>query len=60
MMAEISNYCEDGDLKGLTEFLGNKNMAIGFMLAHEEMRGRRDEPAYKELNKIHDKMQGKE
>jgi len=56
-MNKISQFCENGDMDGLTDFLGNENMAVGFMLAHEEMRQRRNDPAYAKLNEIHDKMQ---
>ena len=68
-MKQISLYCEEDDLEGLTEFLYDGgtnnmntaiNMAAGFMLAHEEMREKQDAPAYKVLNKIHDKFQEEE
>ena len=56
-MKEISKYCEALDLDGLTDFLGNEEVATGFMKAHVEMRKKKNDPAYKELNKIHDKLQ---
>ncbi len=68
-MKEISQYCEDEDIEGLTEFLysngeNNKstaiNMAAGFIIAHKEMRNRHEDEAYKVLNNIHDKLQKEE
>ena len=57
MMNKISQLCENGDLESLIDFVGNKSMAIGFMVAHEEMRQRSNDPAYAKLNEIHDEMQ---
>tara|TARA_R100000808_G_C2011753_1_gene63994 strand:- start:231 stop:443 length:213 start_codon:yes stop_codon:yes gene_type:complete len=68
-MKEISLYCEEDDLEGLTEFLhangeNNKstamNMAAGFIIAHREMRSKHEDEAYKVLNNIHDKLQKEE
>ena len=68
-MKQISLYCEEDDLKGLTEFLYDGgtnnmntaiNMAKGFMIAHEQMRDNREDEAYRVLNNIHDKFQEEE
>ena len=68
-MKHISMYCEDDDMEGLVEFLHNHgdnsmrssiNMAAGFMIAHNEMRNKKDDEAYKVLNNIHDKLQEEE
>ena len=66
-MKEISLYCEDEDLQGLTEYLESydkfKDNAMGiaanFIIAHKKMRDRSEEEAYKVLNQIHDKLQDK-
>ena len=59
-MKKISMMCEQENLEKLTEYLdGNMNMAIGFMLAHKEMRMKSKDNAYKVLNNIHDKLQKK-
>jgi len=66
---QISLYCEEDDMEGLTEFLYDGgtnsmntaiNMAAGFMIAHNEMRNKRDDDAYKVLNNIHDELQEEE
>jgi len=68
-MKKISQYCEDEDIEGLTEFLCSNgenskstaiNMAAGFIIAHREMRSKHEDEAYKVLNNIHDKLQGEE
>ena len=68
-MKEISLLCEDNDIDGLVEFLCNngcnnmrtaKNMACGFIMAHNEMRDRYEDEEYKVLNNIHDKLQQEE
>ena len=68
-MKQISLYCEEDDLEGLTEFLYDGgtnnmntaiNMAAGFMLAHKEMRDKYGDEAYGTLNEIHDKFQEEE
>jgi len=68
-MKQISLYCEEDDMEGLTEFLYDNgtnsmntaiNMAAGFMIAHKEMRDKHEDEAYKVLNNIHDKLQQEE
>jgi len=68
-MKQISLYCEEDDLEGLTEFLYDNgtnsmntatNMAVGFMIAHREMRDKYEDESYKVLNNIHDKLQQEE
>ncbi len=64
-MKEISEYCEDEDLKGLTEYLerntkfGDESLGIAanFIVAHQRMRDKSEEEAYRVLNEIHDKYQ---
>ena len=55
-MSWISYLCEN-DLKDeLIEEVGVE-FAIGFLEAHKQMRERKNEPAFKVLNKIHNEMQ---
>ena len=64
-MKEISMYCEDEDLKGLTEYLESKNVfkgnslaiAANFIIAHQRMRDKSKEESYRVLNEIHDEYQ---
>ena len=64
-MKEISLYCEDEDLQGLTEYLERNTefkedalgIAANFIVAHKRMRDKSEEEAYKVLNQIHDKLQ---
>ena len=64
-MKQISLYCEDGDLQGLTEYLESKNVfkgnslaiAANFIIAHQRMRDKSEEESYRVLNEIHDKYQ---
>jgi hypothetical protein len=55
-MPRISHLCETGNLKELAEEVGSIEIARGFIDAHVQMRSLRNDPAFKELNKIHDKM----
>ena len=54
-MSWISHLCETNNRKELIEEVGI-DMADGFLEAHKQMRKNRNQPAYKELNKIHDEM----
>jgi len=66
-MKEISRLCENNDRKGLIEEIKNnifllqlpnykiEEMADGFLKSHNKMRDNRNNPAFKKLNKIHDK-----
>jgi hypothetical protein len=64
-MNEISMYCEDEDLQGLTDYLERNfdfkddtiGVAANFIIAHQRMRDKSEEEAYKVLNQIHDKLQ---
>ena len=64
-MKEISMYCEDEDLKGLTEYLesntefGDESLGIAanFINAHQRMRDKSKEESYRVLNEIHDEYQ---
>ena len=64
-MKEISMYCEDEDLKGLTEYLerntkfGDESLGIAanFIVAHQRMRDKSEDESYRVLNEIHDKYQ---
>ena len=55
-MSWISHLCETGNKKELIEEVG-KELADGFLKAHNKMRDNRNNPAYDKLNKIHDEMQ---
>ena len=55
-MSWISYLCESGNTKGLIEEVGEE-LANQFLHAHNQMRNRKNEPAFKVLNKIHDNMQ---
>ena len=57
-MSWISYLCETGNKKELIEEVG-KELANGFLKAHNEMRENKDNPAYNKLNEIHDEMQKK-
>ena len=57
-MSKISMMCEDNDLESLTIYIGSERIAREFIEAHRKMRDS-NEPAFKQFNKIHDKMQGK-
>jgi hypothetical protein len=48
--------CENNLRDELIEEVGT-NLANGFLEAHKQMRKRKNEPAFKALNKIHDNMQ---
>ncbi len=54
-MSWISHLCETNNRKELIEEVGI-DMADGFLEAHKKMRDNRNQPVYKELNKIHDEM----
>ena len=54
-MSWISHLCETNNKKELIEEVGI-DMADGFLKAHKKMRDNRNQPVYKELNKIHDEM----
>jgi len=55
-MSWISYLCESGNTKELIEEVGEE-LANQFLHAHNQMRNRKNEPAFKVLNKIHDNMQ---
>ena len=55
-MPWIAKLAEDGNLKELTEELGNSQMAEGFIEAAKTIRDNKDKPEYKKLNEIHDEM----
>jgi len=52
----IAYLAEKGDLKELTEEVGSYEVAKGFIDAVEQMRDNKDNPAYKKLNEIQDRM----
>ena len=69
-MQEISILCEKGDRKGLIDLLNmsdiitqlmpgktEEEIADGFIKAHQNMRLRRNQEEYEQLNKMHDLMQ---
>ena len=64
-MKEISMYCEDEDLQGLTDYLERNfdfkddtiGVAADFIIAHQRMRDKSEEESYRVLNEIHDKYQ---
>jgi|TARA_R100001530_G_scaffold35134_1_gene27429 hypothetical protein len=56
-MSWISYLCESGNREELIKEVGSVEIADNFLNAHNQMRENREKPAYKELNKIHDKMQ---
>ena len=69
-MQEISILCEKGDRKGLIDLLNmsdiitqlmpgktEEEIADGFIQAHQNMRLRRNQEEYEQLNKMHDLMQ---
>ena len=56
-MPWIAKLAADGNLKELTEEVGSIELAEGFIEAHKEMVENKDKPEYKELNKIHEKME---
>jgi hypothetical protein len=58
-MPYIAKLAEEENLKDLTEEVGSVEVAQGFIDAHKEMRSRRNNPAFKKLNEIADKMQEK-
>jgi len=55
-MSWISYLCETGNKKELINEVG-KELAEGFLKAHNQMRENKDNPAYNKLNEIHDEMQ---
>ena len=55
-MSWISYLCENNLKDELIEEVGT-DLANGFLEAHKQMRERKNEPAFKVLNKIHDNMQ---
>jgi len=68
VMKRISMLCEEEDKEGLINLLNmddltgltNKTaeeIANDFILAHKNMRKKRNEEAYKKLNQIHDELQ---
>ena len=67
-MKEISMYCEDEDLYGLTNYLKDNTefkdntiaIAANFIISHKKMRDKSEDKAYKVLNEIHDELQNKE
>ena len=64
-MNEISLYCEDEDLQGLTDYLERNfdfkddtiGVAANFIIAHQRMRDKSKEESYRVLNEIHDEYQ---
>ena len=64
-MNEISLYCEDEDLQGLTDYLERNfdfkddtiGVAANFIIAHQRMRDKSEDESYRVLNEIHDKYQ---
>lgn len=70
-MSKISVLCEKGDRKGLIDLISNysdiifglipgkteEEIADGFIQAHQNMRLRRNQEEYEQLNKMHDLMQ---
>ena len=56
-IAYISYLAENNMRDELIEEVGNIEMADGFLEAHKQMRKRKNEPAFKVLNNIHDEMQ---
>lgn len=54
-MPWIAYLAENGMLKELTEEVGSTQVAQGFIKAVEEIRENKDNPAYKNLNKIQDR-----
>ena len=68
IMKEISRLCDYEDRKGLIKYINMPDLtsltgksaeriADDFIAAHKKMRAKRDEDAYKQLNKIHDELQ---
>jgi len=55
-MPYIAYLAENGMLKELTEEVGSSEVAKGYIDAVKEMRERKDEKAYKVLNKLQDEM----
>ena len=55
-MSWISYLCENNLKDELIDFVG-LGLAEGFIEAHEQMRERKNEPAFKVLNEIHNDMQ---
>jgi len=55
-MSYISYLCEYNKRNELVEMVG-VGLADGFLEAHKTMRNNKNNPAYKKLNDIHDKMQ---
>ena len=56
-MPYIAKLAEDKNLKELTEEVGSVEVAQGFIDAHKEIRLQKNNPAFKKLNEIADKMQ---
>ena len=54
-MPYIAYLAENEMEKELIEEVGDVHIAKGFIEAAREIREKRDEPAYKNLNKIHQK-----
>ena len=54
-MPYIAKLAEDGNLKELTEEVANLEVAQEFIDAYEKIKSKKDEPAYKELNKMQTK-----
>ena len=68
VMKRISMLCEQEDRKGLISLLNMNDLtgltnktpeeiADDFILAHKNMRKRKNDEAYKKLNEIHDELQ---
>tara|TARA_R100000008_G_scaffold34633_1_gene19647 strand:- start:1887 stop:2111 length:225 start_codon:yes stop_codon:yes gene_type:complete len=68
VMKRISMLCEKEDRKGLINLLNMNDLtgltnktaeeiADDFILAHKNIRKRRNDEAYKKLNEIHDEFQ---
>ena len=55
-MSWISYLCESGNREELIEEVGSVEIADEFLRAHNQMRERKEEPAFKVLNKIHNNM----
>ena len=54
-MSWISHLCETNNRKELIKEVGI-DMADGFLEAHKQMRDKRNQPVYKELNKMQQRI----
>tara|TARA_Y100000034_G_scaffold132707_1_gene196337 strand:- start:263 stop:463 length:201 start_codon:yes stop_codon:yes gene_type:complete len=53
-MSYIHYLCETDNKKELIEELGSIQIAEGFLKAHKELRNKKNDKAYSELNRIMD------